>query len=444
MDDDVIPMVICPHCEHLVPETNLALHEARCQGRKRPARDTATTTAHNDEASSDESDGDREHHQSTRQNRGNGNMEQEPFLPRARWEAPPAAGSAPQHSTGNTSDTPIVPDIDDDSYMSDDDVAFVSQVAAPAVAASQHEVIDLVGDESEGAEHWCCPRCTLQNSASSSSCEACSFRRPETERPPDQVRRERLIGEPQPGGSGGLISGAALLGSVLGGTGAYLRGQPLSSGLLNGAMTGAVSGVVLNELARNETRQGGPLMQQQSQTFVSAGSWPAMQSISIVRTPDGRVVATRSGNGTSSTASYGGGGGVARANPPVANNPNNELNQLLSSLIAHQLIRNQGGAQQQRMNPDQMSYEQLLQMFGSGTENMAAGERQIRSLPSATIQDVDKLPPDSRQCSICLEDFKTGDERKIMPCLHGFHADCVDKWLRTNGSCPICKHRLEK
>ena len=89
-------------------------------------------------------------------------------------------------------------------------------------------------------------------------------------------------------------------------------------------------------------------------------------------------------------------------------------------------------------------YEQLLQAFGTGAENLGAGEGQIRSLPSSTIQDVARLPEDSRQCSICLEDFKTGDERKIMPCLHGFHSECVDKWLRTNGSCPICKHRLER
>ena len=444
MDDDVVPMMMCPHCEHLVPEENLTIHEARCQGRKRPARDTARTSPHNDEDSPDDtSDSDREHHRSIRQNLGVSHGNQEPFSSPARRRDTPCAAGESQRAGNNRYTAPIVYD----SYMSDDELASVSRVAVPEAKASgsQQEVIDLVGDESEGDEHWYCPRCTLQNSLSSIFCEACSFRRPETERPPDEVRRERLIGQPRLGGGGGLIGGATLLGGVLGGTGAYLRGQSLSSGLLNGAMTGAFSGAVLNELARNEASQGSPVMQQQSQTFLSTRNGPTMQSISILRTPDGRVMATRSGSRTSSTALYGGGGGGgARGNSSAATNPNHELNQLLSSLIAHQVMRNRGGAQQQNTNPDQMSYEQLLQMFGSGTENMAAGESQIRSLPSATIRDVDKLPPDSRACSICLEDFKNGDERKIMPCLHGFHASCLDKWLRSNGSCPICKHRLEK
>ena len=75
-------------------------------------------------------------------------------------------------------------------------------------------------------------------------------------------------------------------------------------------------------------------------------------------------------------------------------------------------------------NPDQMSYEQLLQQFGSGTENLGATATQIHALPSSTITDVDRLPADSRQCAICLEDFVNGEERKIMPCLHGFHESC--------------------
>merc|ERR1712176_518804 len=92
---------------------------------------------------------------------------------------------------------------------------------------------------------------------------------------------------------------------------------------------------------------------------------------------------------------------------------------------------------------DGMNYEQLLQAFGDGTENLAAEERDIQSLPTAVIQDpLKELPEDARKCAICLEDFQSGETRKTMPCLHGFHEECVNKWLRTNGACPVCKHRL--
>ncbi|GMI67412.1 hypothetical protein HRI_000410500 [Hibiscus trionum] len=42
-------------------------------------------------------------------------------------------------------------------------------------------------------------------------------------------------------------------------------------------------------------------------------------------------------------------------------------------------------------------------------------------------------------CSICLEEFKADEEGSEMPCEHVFHSGCVEKWLRMNGSCPVCR-----
>jgi hypothetical protein len=91
---------------------------------------------------------------------------------------------------------------------------------------------------------------------------------------------------------------------------------------------------------------------------------------------------------------------------------------------------------------DGMSYEQLLQAFGDGSENRGADEYAIASLPTSriTTEHANCENTDHNNCSICLEHFKPGDSKKSLPCLHGFHAQCVDKWLRSNGSCPICKH----
>jgi len=81
--------------------------------------------------------------------------------------------------------------------------------------------------------------------------------------------------------------------------------------------------------------------------------------------------------------------------------------------------------------------------IGNGSENGGANVATINSLPYFTIVDVEReLPPDHRNCSICLEDFCVGEARKTLPCMHGFHKECVDQWLGTNGCCPICKHRI--
>lgn len=42
------------------------------------------------------------------------------------------------------------------------------------------------------------------------------------------------------------------------------------------------------------------------------------------------------------------------------------------------------------------------------------------------------------KCVICLEKFKEGQDVRIVPCRHEFHKDCVDPWLLSNYTCPLC------
>lgn len=44
------------------------------------------------------------------------------------------------------------------------------------------------------------------------------------------------------------------------------------------------------------------------------------------------------------------------------------------------------------------------------------------------------------ECAICLGAFEDGEIVKVLPlCFHGFHSDCVDTWLSTRSSCPLCR-----
>lgn len=52
--------------------------------------------------------------------------------------------------------------------------------------------------------------------------------------------------------------------------------------------------------------------------------------------------------------------------------------------------------------------------------------------------------PDVRddQCPICLLEFETGDDLRVLPCQgqHKFHQVCVDPWLlKVSTSCPLCR-----
>lgn len=86
-------------------------------------------------------------------------------------------------------------------------------------------------------------------------------------------------------------------------------------------------------------------------------------------------------------------------------------------------------------------------------EHHADPERQIDH-PSALLtrprlhggeNDADELDPSAigrETCPICIVDFETGDDLRVLPCegRHRFHQACVDPWLlELSRSCPICR-----
>jgi len=50
----------------------------------------------------------------------------------------------------------------------------------------------------------------------------------------------------------------------------------------------------------------------------------------------------------------------------------------------------------------------------------------------------------NEQCCICMEPFVEGDKIRRLPCLHIFHTNEIDQWLRVNRTCPICKTDIQQ
>lgn len=86
------------------------------------------------------------------------------------------------------------------------------------------------------------------------------------------------------------------------------------------------------------------------------------------------------------------------------------------------------------------NYEALLNL----AERL--GEAKPRGLTKA---DIEQLPsyrfnPNNHQseqtlCVVCMCDFESRQLLRVLPCNHEFHAKCVDKWLKGNRTCPICR-----
>ncbi|CAL5059131.1 unnamed protein product [Urochloa decumbens] len=47
-------------------------------------------------------------------------------------------------------------------------------------------------------------------------------------------------------------------------------------------------------------------------------------------------------------------------------------------------------------------------------------------------------------CAVCLEDVRRGEAVRRMPaCGHVFHKECVDMWLESHATCPLCRRELQ-
>ncbi|CAF1157341.1 unnamed protein product [Didymodactylos carnosus] len=48
------------------------------------------------------------------------------------------------------------------------------------------------------------------------------------------------------------------------------------------------------------------------------------------------------------------------------------------------------------------------------------------------------------KCAVCLTIFDNGEHLKMLSCKHLYHGQCIDPWLQSNSSCPICRHDLRE
>jgi len=66
----------------------------------------------------------------------------------------------------------------------------------------------------------------------------------------------------------------------------------------------------------------------------------------------------------------------------------------------------------------------------------------IEGLPRYPLTEESLEKSVYKDCPVCKEDFNPSDEVMLVPCGHIFHPDCLQPWLKTNGSCPVCRFSL--
>ncbi|KAL5200228.1 hypothetical protein ABZP36_021431 [Zizania latifolia] len=123
---------------------------------------------------------------------------------------------------------------------------------------------------------------------------------------------------------------------------------------------------------------------------------------------------------------------------------------VIYSLLTGRLVREKVDPAVQRVVRSQMNavdsspFRESPDLFEiEGTNGMPRAS--IDKLPEVRITDEYKRNAigDLSGCSVCLQDFQTGEKVRSLPdCWHVFHVPCIDGWLIKHGSCPLCRRKL--
>lgn len=95
--------------------------------------------------------------------------------------------------------------------------------------------------------------------------------------------------------------------------------------------------------------------------------------------------------------------------------------------------------------PSPIPLLRTLSVAGDDVEpSLPANDRDqlISSLPIFTFASSLSAfqKPQPLDCAVCLSNFRQHDELRLLPaCRHAFHSQCVDTWLRSTPSCPLCR-----
>uniref|UniRef100_A0A5B6ZMS8 RING-type domain-containing protein n=1 Tax=Davidia involucrata TaxID=16924 RepID=A0A5B6ZMS8_DAVIN len=86
------------------------------------------------------------------------------------------------------------------------------------------------------------------------------------------------------------------------------------------------------------------------------------------------------------------------------------------------------------------TYKFMLKKIGGDQEiNSGGGEGGVLA---AGTENERAISGEDAVCCICLAKYADNDELRELPCSHFFHVECVDKWLKINASCPLCKSEV--
>ncbi|KAM0055970.1 putative transcription factor C2H2 family [Helianthus debilis subsp. tardiflorus] len=96
---------------------------------------------------------------------------------------------------------------------------------------------------------------------------------------------------------------------------------------------------------------------------------------------------------------------------------------------------------QEPSDPEAVAYERQLQQLFT-LHDSGLDQAFIDALPVFLYKDLMGLH-EPFDCAVCLCEFSQQDKLRLLPlCSHAFHIHCIDTWLLSNSTCPLCRGTL--
>jgi len=144
-----------------------------------------------------------------------------------------------------------------------------------------------------------------------------------------------------------------------------------------------------------------------------------------------------------------------RPPPPPQRNPGNHLFSLMMNQDNGRrvLVRQPSNGLRNNMNEMDLEARKMRELMLLMHLLLAQRPREDPGMKDQDINDntilckydMDKnssLNEDYKKCSICQCDFEQEEEVRIFVCLHRYHKDCADAWLKKKSWCPLCRKNV--
>ncbi|XP_050235806.1 RING-H2 finger protein ATL47-like [Mercurialis annua] len=116
------------------------------------------------------------------------------------------------------------------------------------------------------------------------------------------------------------------------------------------------------------------------------------------------------------------------------------LHLLVRFLVKHRSSSSSSVSESNRYpdsNAFQRQLQQLFHLHDSGLDQSF-----IDALPVFLYKEIMGLK-EPFDCAVCLCEFTELDKLRLLPiCSHAFHIDCIETWLLSNSTCPLCRATL--